>query len=332
MRGAGGALATRSMPLVRERIGGGWDLAPARMLRAMFATLLGPLPRPPLPADAAPEAVLEAVLAAQREAGLEPWTDGGWSLPGMDPVAAWRETQSRAGAGRVVKAVVTGPVSGGLDVAAVRATILGLADAGCRWIEVHEPEATTIGVDHAARARFASAHVALTDGLGSRDDLHLSLAITGGSADVAGIGTILAGSYASLALDLIGGPDNWRLVAAAPGDRGIVCGTMAARPGGDEPLEILLYAAGYAASTGGRGAARVGLATTGSLAALPWAVAVRKLTRLGEAARIAALPPDARRRVMDPRAVDIRSAALGRIVPRPARPARPPRRERRPPD
>ena len=41
---------------------------------------------------------------------------------------------------------------------------------------------------------------------------HLSLAITGGNADEAGIETILAAPYASLAVDLIAGPDNWRLV------------------------------------------------------------------------------------------------------------------------
>lgn len=297
----------------------------------MFATLLGPLPRPDLPADAAPEAVLDAVLDAQRQAGLEPLTDGGWALPADrdDPVAAWRTTQARAGG--LVKAVVDGPLRSGRSVADVRVTILDLADAGCAWIEVHEPEAVHIGDDPARRARFADAHRSLTDGLAGRDGPHLSLAITGGNADAAGIETILAGAYASLALDLIAGPDNWRLASAAPGDRGIVCGVMGARAQ-DEPVEILLYAAGYAASTAGRGAARVGLATTGSYAGLAWDVAVRKMTLLGEAVRLAALPPAERRARLDPRAVDIRSAALGQIRPaRPRRPIAPPPRRRRPP-
>ncbi len=76
-----------------------------------------------------------------------------------------------------------------------------------------------------------------------------------------------------------------------------------------------MWAAGYAASTGGRGPNRVGLATAGSLAALPWDVAARKMERLGHAARLAALPVDERKAAIDPRAVDIRSAALGRYDP-----------------
>jgi hypothetical protein len=289
----------------------------------MFATLLGPMPRPALPEDAAPEALLDAVLAAQSDAGLEPLTDGGWPLPGADPVVAWRSAQTRAAA--LVKAVLVGPISAGQAVEVVRTTVLGLADAGCAWIEVHEPAAAGIGTDASAQARFAEAHQALTADLSGVEGLHLSLAITGGNADGAGIGTILAGAYASLALDLIDGPDNWRLVTATPGDRGIVCGALSAHEDGDESPELLLYAAGYAASTAGRGPARVGLATSGSLAHLPWDVAIRKLSRLGAGAKLAAAPPAERRAGLDPRAVDIRSAALGSRTPRPPRPPRTPR-------
>ena len=45
---------------------------------------------------------------------------------------------------------------------------------------------------------------------------HLSLAMAGEAADAAGVETVLAAPYASLALDLIAGPDNWNLVARAP--------------------------------------------------------------------------------------------------------------------
>jgi hypothetical protein len=300
----------------------------AGSIAPMFATLLGPMPRPALPEDAAPEALLDAVLVAQSDAGLEPLTDGGWPVPGADPVGAWRATQSRAAA--LVKAVVVGPISAGEPVETVRTTILGLADAGCAWIEVHEPAAAHIGADATAQARFAEAHQALTADLAGVEGLHLSLAITGGNADAAGIGTMLSGAYASLALDLIDGPDNWRLVAATPGDRGIVCGALSAHEGGDESPELLLYAAGYAASTGGRGSARVGLATSGSLADLSWDVAVRKLSRLGAGAKLAAGPPAERRAGLDPRAVDIQSAALGTHTPRPRRSSRPPRPSRPP--
>jgi hypothetical protein len=315
--GLGSALARRSMPLVRSATSGGWAGLATGSIEPMFATLLGPLPRPALPDDVAPEALLDAILAAQSDADLEPLTDGGWPVPGGDPVAEWRFTQSRASA--LVKAVLVGPVSAGQPVEAVRARILGLADAGCAWIEIHEPAATGIGTDATAQARFAEAHQALTADLSGVEGLHLSLAITGGNADAAGIGTILSDAYASLALDLIDGPDNWRLVAATPGDRGIVCGALSAHDGGDESPELLLYAAGYAASTGGRGPARVGLATSGSLADLSWGVAVRKLDRLGAGAKLAAAPPAERRAGLDPRAVDIRSAALGTRAPRPPR-------------
>ena len=285
----------------------------------MFATLLGPLPRPPLAADAAPEALLDAVLTLQAEHGLEPLTDAGWALGGVGAVAAWRSTATRTD--RLVKAVLPGPFSAGSDGAHERQAVLDLADAGCRWIEVHEPAATSIGADPAARARFADLHRTLTAGL---EGIHLSLAITGGNADAAGIETILAGSYASLALDLIAGPDNWRLAAAAPGDRGIIAGVVAPRAGSDDGPEIMLWAAGYAASTGGRGAARVGLGTAGSLERLPWADAAEKVRRLGEACRLAVAPREERLAAIDPRAVDIRSAGLGRYSPgRPRRVRRP---------
>lgn len=287
----------------------------------MFATLLGPLPRPPLPDDAAPEALLDAVLALQAEHGLEPMTGAGFGPAPHDPVATWRAASARH-PDRLVKAVVVGPLSAAADAAdvaaAVRAQLLGLAEAGCRWIEIHEPAATSVS-DDAGRTRFADAHRDLTAGL---NGVHLSLAVMGGSADVLGIGAALAGAYSSLAVDLIDGPDSWRLVAAAPTAVGVIAGAMSTRLGSVDGPELLLWAAGYAASTGGRGPDRVGLATAGSLAHLPWDVAARKVARLGAAARLAEADPDEVRAAVDPRALDSRSAALGRS-------ARPPARQRR---
>lgn len=287
----------------------------------MFATLLGSLPRPPLPDDAAPERVLDAVFALQIEHGLEPLTTAGWDLPGGDtggdPAASWHEAAARHPGG-LLKAVVTGPLTSATPAHVLRATLMALADAGCTWIEVHEPAATAID-DDAGRTHFAEVHRALTAGL---DGIHLSLALLGGSAEALGIEALLAGAYASLAVDLIDGPDNWRLVAAWPGDRGVVAGALATRAGSDEGPEMLMWAAAYAASTGGRGGDRVGLATSGSLAHLSWEVAARKIARLGAAARLATSSPDEIRTTVDPRALDIRSAALGRSSPRPSPPRR----------
>lgn len=269
----------------------------------MFATLLGPLPRPPLGEDVAPEALLDACLELQAEHGLEPATDGGWPTT-EDPVASWRETARRADL--LVKAVVVGPYTSGRGDTATRAGVDGLADAGCRWIEIHEPAAVSIGRNAEARARFVDAHVALTRDVSP--DVHLSLAITGGDADAAGVETILAGAYASLAVDLIDGPDNWRLAVDVPGERGVICGALSAHAGSDDGPEVLLWAARYAAASKGRGIARVGLATSGSMADLTWDEAVDKVRRLGDAARLV---------VASPRSVDRRSTRGRSISGRP---------------
>jgi hypothetical protein len=281
----------------------------------VFATLLGPLPRPPVADDASPEALLDACLELQAEHGLEPATDGGYPPDPGDVVGSWRATAARAD--RLVKAVLVGPISAGRDAAAFRAEILALADAGCRWVEVHEPAAVSIGTAADARARFADTHRALTRDLGP--DVHLTLAITGGNADAAGLDTILSGAYASLALDLIDGPDNWRLAVEVPTERGVICGALSAHAGSDDGPETLLWAAQYGAGSKGRGMDRVGLATSGSMAALTWDAAATKVRRLGDAVRIVAASPEERRAALDPRAVDIRSAALGRVEPRPPR-------------
>jgi hypothetical protein len=287
----------------------------------MFATLLGPLPRPPVDDQARPEAVLDAILELQTEHGLEPVTDGrppvlagrGSTSPGSaDAPAAWRLTTTRTDA--LVKSTLVGPFTAGSDGTAERRVVLELAAAGCRWIEIHEPAAIEIGDDAGTRARFVDLHQALTADLA---DVHLSLAITGGAAASAGIGTLLAGAYSSLAVDLIDGPDNWDLVVGTPGDRGIVAGVVAPRPGTDDGPEVMLWAAAYAASTGGRGMDRVGLATASSYADLPWEVADTKIRRLGDALRLANAPVDERLAAMDPHAIDPRSAALGRHAPRP---------------
>ncbi len=299
----------------------------------MFATLLGPLPRPPLPRGATVDDLVAAALDAQVAAGLEPLTDGGFRGPD-DPVAAWRATAALTEL--AVKQSVVGPYTYGRSAggpaadraaatlaraATLNEVLRDLAAAGCPLVEVHEPAATEIGADPDERALFAAAHQRSLDGV---TGTHLSLAITGGNADVAGIETLLAAPYASLALDLVAGPENWHLVRRTPGDRGIVCGALPVEAGTYDGPEPLLWAAGYAASSGGRGPDRVGLATAASLANLPWEAAVDKLRHLGDALRIAGLAPDERLRSLDPRAVSSRSAALGEVGPDPSRrPVRP---------
>jgi methionine synthase II (cobalamin-independent) len=323
----------------------------------MFATLLGALPAPPPAMGDA----LDAVLRAQEEAGLEPATDGRLDTPDLVDLALrldgierrsgggirasglprWSRpltTQAwRSAAGRTqlaVKQALPGPYSllrrldvGGDDADlvlaaladALRREIDDLAAAGCPLVEIEETEAHLIREDEVERARFRDAHLRIADGSVSA---HLSLSIMGGSAAKAGIETILAGAYASLAVDLIAGPDNWYLVAKTPGDRGIVAGVIELPEGSDDRPELPVWAAHYAASTGGRGLARVGLATAGGLSRLSWSAATKKLRRLGEAARIAGLPADQQVALLDPRALDIRTAAMGRRAAPPKRKAR----------
>lgn len=315
----------------------------------MFATLLGGLPNPE-PAGA-PEKAIEAAIRAQEDAGLEPITDGRLADPAFgrliaaiaggialdpQPVEAWRVAAGLTE--RAVKQALPGPYSLGRSSAvadahgapssdraartmacanALRRHVEALAGAGCPLVEIEETEAHLVGEDEAERALFREAHQALTDGI---TGTHLSLSIVGKAAASAGVETILAAPYASLAVDLIHGPDNWNLVTRTPGDRGILVGALGGDERTDEPREVLLWAAQYAASTGGRGIVRVGLGSAGSWANLTWAAALRKLRALGEAARLAALPPgEELARSVDPRSISARHAALGsaaRRIPR----------------
>jgi methionine synthase II (cobalamin-independent) len=305
----------------------------------MFATLLGDLPRPPLGGAATADDLVEAAVRAQESAGLEPLTDGGLR-PGPPSADAWLATAGLTG--RAVKQAIVGPYTGGrsgghalaraastLERAdALNALLRDLEAAGCPMVEVHEPAAATIDTDEAERALFREAHLRLLDGLTL---VHPSLAITGGTADAAGLATILAAPYGSLAVDLIAGPDNWRLVAETPGECGIVCGALSPAAGSFDGPETLLWAAGYAASMQGRGPGRVGIATASSLAALPWDVALDKLERLGAAARLAVAPVAERVAGMDPRAVSSRAAALGTVETRATKPSDEPDQPANPP-
>lgn len=313
----------------------------------MFATLLGALPMPPLRDGAEPgsaqsvDAAVEVAIRAQEDAGLEPITDG--RLGDRDPdrfidwaagtaVGNWRLTAALTE--RAVKQALPGPYTLGRRLASVdhdasgsvssaakdrerrtlafaqalRVDVDALAAAGCPLVEIEESQAHLIGTHDFERRLFREAHRVLVDGV---TGTHLSLSIVGGAAHEAGLETILDSPYASLAVDLIAGPDNWHLVTPLAGDRGAIVGTESARAV-DEPKEVLLWAAHYAASTRGRGLDRVGIGSASSYANLTWEAAVRKMRLLGEAARLAAMPPGVElARQLDPRSLDARRAAMG---------------------
>jgi len=188
--------------------------------------------------------------------------------------------------------------------------VLALAEAGCPLVEIEEAGLLRLG-DEAERRRFGDLHQRLLE---KAAGTHLSLSIVGGSPGPDAWQTVLELPYASLAVDLITGPESWNLVTRWAGDRGVIAGVESAGAN-DEPKEVLLWAAHYAASTKGRGRDRVGIGSAGSWANLTWDVAVRKMRLLGEAARLATMPPSEElARSLDPNAVSSRRAALGHDV------------------
>jgi methionine synthase II (cobalamin-independent) len=309
----------------------------------MFATLAGSYPQP---AGLQPREALRAVLGAQADAGLGLLSDG--TVHDSDDasllVDAWvaaREMAAVQGIELPVKLAVLGPwarcsgpagtaraAGAAPDASAARsaadrlaAALSAVLAAGCPVVEVHEPVAT-LPTGAGAAAAFATAHRALLAGLPA--DAHATLAITGGDAEALGPDAVFAAPYRSHLFDLIAGPDGWRTIAAAPGNRGIIVGVADASGARPPVLEEVAWAASYAASLGGRGVARVGLAPSGGLGSLDPARARALIELLGEAARLLVGEPDLLLRRFDPRAVDLRSAALGEYRPK----RRGPREER----
>jgi hypothetical protein len=204
---------------------------------------------------------------------------------------------------------------------ALASELAALAAAGCPVAIVEEPAAVDIGSDPPERALFAATQRRLLADVEAFPDLHAMLAITGGSAAEAGTAAIFAAPYRSYLFDLVAGPDNWYLVRAAPPERGIVCGAMRVEPtGGEDQLPLLVWAARYASSSGGRGPDRVGLANATQFGRLEPATAREALLTLGRAAGLAAMPLQrAVEAGLDPRTVGSRTAALGPDAPRPPR-------------
>lgn len=109
----------------------------------------------------------------------------------------------------------------------------------------------------------------------------------------------------SLVINPIRDPESWRAAATWPGDRGLILALVPA-PGDEdpEPVEILLWAVRYAASLGGRGLDRVGVA--GMLAitkgAPDPAEAEKRIALLERLVEISAANEETLRAELDPRA------------------------------
>jgi len=109
----------------------------------------------------------------------------------------------------------------------------------------------------------------------------------------------------SLVINPIRDPDSWRAAATWPGERGLILALVPA-PGDEEPepVEILLWAVRYAASLGGRGLDRVGVA--GMLptqnARLHAEEAARRIGLLERLVQLSSANEETLRAELDPRA------------------------------
>ena len=296
----------------------------------MFATLIGPYPQ----IDGDAHARLVATIGDQLEAGLGMLSDGLLHDPRTtSPAAIVRAWQAADVVGRelataagieppLIKACLTGPWSAGYRDARsvtrhVRPAIASLFDAGAPVVQLTE---STLGdidpADESLLDQLGSGLDAVTAGV----DGHLSLAVAGGRPTRVPFERLFAAPFASYLFDLIRSPDDWNLCARAPATSGLVVGVGDARTTDPDTEAVSVWGARYAASLGGRGTGRVGLAMSAGLESLPREIARAKLTALAEAGRKADLSGEELAKVIDPRAVDARSAALGRYEPPRPRP------------
>ncbi|MGZ6293763.1 MAG: hypothetical protein ACXWPO_03030 [Candidatus Limnocylindrales bacterium] len=237
--------------------------------------------------------------------------------------------ESRAEDPRPVKACLVGPytlarLSDCAELGRERVTLAlaealneelkALAAAGAPIVQVDENAFTMIAWEDIDERRLAAdALRRLTDGV---EFTHLSLAVTMGNAEGVGATLLYDAPFQSYLFDLCAGPDNWRLISHAPTERGIIAGVADARTTRMDSREVLVWGARYAAALNGRGLDRVGLSPSAGLEYLPRDRAKAKLESLGQAVRVAAITDEETLRgALDPRAVDSRSAALGRYEP-----------------
>ena len=100
---------------------------------------------------------------------------------------------------------------------------------------------------------------------------------------------LFAAPFASYLFDLIRSPDDWNLCARVPADSGLIVGVGDSRTADPDTEAVSIWGGRYAASLGGRGAGRVGLAMSAGLELLSRDAARAKLAALAEAGRKADL-------------------------------------------
>lgn len=242
-------------------------------------------PREPRPVDGRHLAAWRATAAAAAEVAASAEVAAADPAPGPHPVAA-----TIVGPYTLARAAAPDGAPPAARVRIAAAIADALADL-VATLAAAEPE----------RAIVADAHRRLTAAPAAT---HRTLSL-GAGAERLGPAAIYEAGYASYRFDFIAGPDDWRLAVLAPPDRGLVCGALDPASAGPGDLEVLVWAARYAAASRGRGGDRVGLSTAAGFERLSPSVAALKLRILGEAARLAGAPRDELARLVDPRALDL---------------------------
>jgi len=247
--------------------------------------------------------MVEDAFACMPGEGLEGLASGlrAGSVGAEELAAAWRSIP--AGDGITAKVVLPGPwtIASGWSHELGRQTALRrsqhlvsdclatLASAGCVMVMLAEPALVHLGDDPRAWRDVGDTLAATCRDAAAR--LHLCLAITGGAPAAAGHEVLAASPFASHLVDVTSGPVAWAYLAALPPERGVIVGALDATSDAIDDPEMLVWAAALAAASGGRGAERVGIAPTGSLASIDRHRARRKVEQMGVALQLARLGP-----------------------------------------
>jgi methionine synthase II (cobalamin-independent) len=194
---------------------------------------------------------------------------------------------------------------------ALNQEIHALVAAGCPVIQVDEGALTTLGDDAGEWDLYRETQRRLTAGF---EEHHLSLGLYRGGIHPAGHPAILNGPYRSYLVDALGGPDAWRFVFAVPPEIGVVIGALDASSTVLDETEVMVWAMAWAGAAE-RTAARVGIASNGSLRAVGRFAARRKIELMGEAVRIASMGPlQEVAETLDPTPLDSKMAPLRELA------------------
>jgi methionine synthase II (cobalamin-independent) len=173
-----------------------------------------------------------------------------------------------------------------------------LVAAGVPMIQVNEDGIAGVVGDRNEQQLFKAAHRRLTNQV---RDAHLTLAMRGADVSKVPAATLIDPPYRSFLIDVVTERRNWGLIHGLPAERGVIVGIADATTDEPDDPEQLRWAALSVASFWRRGAERVGLAPSGTLAGRDRDAARRKLEALADAAIAAHDEQEENPELLDPR-------------------------------